>query len=207
MEWPSKIMVRRKLGHPVREPREEARNDGASSDPQPSQPPRRPGCGNRLARTVWRRPDRGHRLGSAASAPLRDRLIRQVNRAAEKGTERAAPIIAEAIRTIPVNDALAIMGGGGRTATNFLRGQMGDALLTAMVPGIDEGLRLFDSEVMTTAPRLATGIDFAALRADVTRRASDAIYAQIGTEEAAIRADPRSTSDPLLLAALALARQ
>lgn len=143
-------------------------------------------------------------LGSAA---VRDRLTRQVNRAAEKGAERAAPIVAEAIRTMPVADALAILRGGGSSATALLRGQMGDALLGAMLPGVDEGLRLVDSEIVTMALRAATGIDFSGLRDDVTRKASNAIYAAIGAEEMAIRANPSATNDPLLIAALTLARR
>lgn len=137
---------------------------------------------------------------------VRERLTRQVNRAAEKGAERAAPLVVEAIRTMPVADALAIVRGGGAGATDLLRGQMGNALVGAMLPGIDEGLRLFDSEIVTQVLRTTTGIDFAGLRDDVTRKAADAIYAAIGQEERAIRADPRSTNDSLLIAALTLAR-
>lgn len=139
------------------------------------------------------------------SAIVRDRLTRQVNRAAERGAERAAPIVAETIRTMAVADALGILRGGGSAATDLLHRQMGTALISAMLPGIDEGLRLFDSEIVTTTLRAATGIDFAGLRDDVTRKASNAIYAQIGEEEAAIRANPRATNDPVLIAALTLA--
>lgn len=139
------------------------------------------------------------------SAAVRDRLTRQVNRAAERGAERAAPLVAEAIRTMPVGDALAILRGGGSAATDLLRAQMGTALIAAMAPGIDEGLRLLDSEIVTIALRAATGIDFAGLRYDVTRKASNAVYAAIAAEERAIRADARATNDPLLIAALALA--
>jgi hypothetical protein len=164
---------------------------------------------NQVARLTL--PDQlGGRSGNILTAILtsgavRDRLLRQINRAAEKGAERAAPIVAETIRTMPVVDALAILHGGGSAATDLLRGQMGNALVSAMVPGIDEGLRLFDSEIVTQALRAATGIDFTGLRDDVTRKAADAIYAQIGREEAAIRANPQSTNDALLIAALTLA--
>lgn len=140
-----------------------------------------------------------------SSAAVRDRLTRQVNRAAEKGAERAAPIVAEAIRNMPVADALTILRAGGASATSLLRSQMGNTLPGVMLPGIDEGLRLFDSEIVTQALRAATGVDFASLRDDVTRSASDAIYAAIGQEERAIRANPASTNDALLIAALTLA--
>tara|TARA_R110000782_G_scaffold78276_6_gene155323 strand:- start:81230 stop:81898 length:669 start_codon:yes stop_codon:yes gene_type:complete len=140
------------------------------------------------------------------STLLRDRLQKQVNRAAEKGAERAAPVIADAILAVSPEDAAAILKGGGATATALLQRNMGDALIGQMLPGVDEGLKLFDSSVVTEALRLATGIDFAGLRADVTRKASDAIFAEMGKEEMAIRADPQSTRDPVLIAALTAAR-
>lgn len=147
----------------------------------------------------------GGRGGVIAQALLstlvRDRLERQVNRAAERGAERAAPVIAQAIMAVAPDDAAAIIAAGGPAATGLLRTAMGDALIGAMLPGVDEGLRLFDSGAVTDALRLATGIDFGGLRDDVTRKASDAIYGAMAREEMAIRADPRATGDPLLVAA------
>jgi len=136
------------------------------------------------------------------STVLRDRLTKQVNRAAEKGAERAAPIIADAILSVSPEDAAALLKGGGPLATALLQKQMGSSLLQYMLPGVDEGLKLFDNEVVTMALNKATGIDFAGLRDDVTRKASDAIFAEMGREEVAIRADPQSTGDPILIAAL-----
>ncbi|MEO8723171.1 MAG: DUF4197 domain-containing protein [Sphingobium sp.] len=137
---------------------------------------------------------------------VRDRLYRQINRAAERGAERAAPVIAQAITSVSPQDALAIVRAGGSAATGLLQQQMGSALITAMVPGIDEGLHLFDSAAVTDALKLATGIDFAGLRDDVTRKASDAIFAEMGQEEIAIRADPAATHDPVLMAVFGLAK-
>jgi Protein of unknown function (DUF4197) len=140
------------------------------------------------------------------SGPVRERMLRQVNRAAEKGAEIAAPMVADAIRSINVGDALAIVRGGGHAATDLLKGQMGSALLTSMVPGIDTGLKLFDSQVVTEALKMATGINFAGLRDDVTGKASDAIYRAIGREEEAIRANPASTNDAVLASVFALGK-
>lgn len=136
------------------------------------------------------------------SGVVRDRLLKQVNRAAEKGAERAAPVIADAIMSTSPQDAAAIIKAiGTPAATNLLQQHMGDALISAMLPGVDDGLKLFDNQAVTEALRLATGIDFAGLRDDVTRKASNAIFAEMGKEEMAIRADPRSTDDPVLIAA------
>lgn len=137
------------------------------------------------------------------SQVLRDRMLRQVNRAAEKGAERAAPVIAQAILAVAPEDAARIVKSGGAAATGLLRESMGNALVTAMMPGVDEGLRLFDDEVVNLVLKQATNIDFAALRDDVTAKAANALYDAIGQEEIAIRADPAATRDPVLIAALA----
>lgn len=139
------------------------------------------------------------------SGPVKDRMLRQVNRAAEKGAEIAAPMVADAIRTISIADAAGIIRGGPTAATALLEGAMGEALFSAMVPGIDNGLRLFDNAIVTEALRFATGIDFAGLTRDVSRRAARAIYDAIGAEERAIRADPRATNDALLIGVFGVA--
>ncbi len=137
---------------------------------------------------------------------FRSRLTRQVNRAAEKGAELAAPIVADAITNLGVEDAAAIVSGGGSAATALLQRAMGDALIGRMLPGIDAGLKLFDSDVVNQALKQVTGINFAGLRDDVTRKATDGIYRAIGREEAAIRADPASTNDALLIGVFGLSK-
>ncbi len=151
----------------------------------------------------------GIRATSIVSAILRsdafrNRLTRQVNRAAEKGAEIAAPIVTDAVQSVGIDDALGLVRGGPSAATDFLKDRMGTALVTAMVPGIDNGLRLFDSAIVNEALKYATGIDFASLRDDVSTKASDAIYRAIAREESAIRANPQATNDPLLIGVFGL---
>jgi hypothetical protein len=154
----------------------------------------------------------GTRAGLVVSAILRSdafrsRLTRQVNRAAEKGAELAAPVVAEAVRSVSIEDAVGLVRGSSTAATDFLKGRMGNALVAAMPPGIASGLKLFDSAIVTDALKLATGIDFAGLRDDVTNKASDSIFRAIGREEAAIRANPKETNDPLLIGVFGLAKR
>jgi hypothetical protein len=153
----------------------------------------------------------GERATSILSAVLRsqafrERLTRTVNRAAERGAALAAPVVTDVIRTMTVGDVVAVVRGGPSAATGLLQGALGDRLIETMMPGIGDGLKLFDSGAVTEALRLATGIDFAGLRADVSRKASDAIYRAIGREEAAIRANSAATGDPLITAVFGLAR-
>jgi hypothetical protein len=138
------------------------------------------------------------------SKSFRDRLQRQLNRAAEKGAERAAPIVADAVRNVSIEAANEIVRGGPQAATQFLRGKMGVALLDAMLPGITEGLRVFDDQVINKAVQSVTGFDMAALGSDITRKADDAIWAAIGLEEGNIRANPQATNDPLLIGVFGL---
>lgn len=138
------------------------------------------------------------------SRQFRDRLQRQLNRAAEKGAERAAPLVAEAVRNVSIEDAAALVRGGPQAATAFLRGKMGPALLDSMLPGISDGLRVFDDQVISQAVRSVTGFDIAALASDLTRKADDSIWAAIGLEEAGIRADPQKTNDPVLIGVFGL---
>ena len=141
------------------------------------------------------------------AGPIKDRLTRQVNRAAEKGAARAAPIVADAITTLSIADAAAIISGGSNAATALLESAMGRRLVGAMLPDIDGGLRLFDSAVVTDALRLVSGIDLPRLTRDVSDRAHDAIYRAIASEESSIRADPAATNDPLLIGVFGLARR
>ena len=156
-------------------------------------------------------PDRlgGSRVTSIATAllrskPIQDRLLRQVNRAAEKGAEIAAPLIANTIRNMSIADAAAIINGGPRAATGLLRNELGATLTNRMLPGIGNGLKLFDNEIINLVLSQVTDIDFASIRGDVTSKVSDAIYRSIGAQEEAIRANPQATNDPLLIAVFGL---
>ncbi|MBP7136849.1 MAG: DUF4197 family protein, partial [Sphingomonadaceae bacterium] len=60
------------------------------------------------------------------SALFRNRLTKQVNRAAEKGAELAAPVVADAVLNMGIPDAAAIIRGGGSSATELLRTAMGE---------------------------------------------------------------------------------
>ena len=54
------------------------------------------------------------------SSVIRTRLLRQVNRAAEQGANRAAPVIADAIIHMPVADAVGILRGGRQRSHRFV---------------------------------------------------------------------------------------
>ncbi len=147
----------------------------------------------------------GNRVSNVLEALLRTgafrgRLEKELNRVAERGADAAAPLIAEAVRNVSINDALALVRGGPQAATEFLRGAMGESLVTAMVPAIGDAIRIGSDPVVAEALRAATGIDLAGLVSDVTAKADRGIWQAIGAEEALIRANPGDTNDPLLIA-------
>ena len=143
-------------------------------------------------------------------AVLRTNAVRRqvaiaLNDAAGEAAERATPIVYDAIRGLSVADAVAVLRGGPQAATALLRGRAEDAVVDALVPGVSGALRSDLAEVAGAALGAATGIDYVELGRTVANQAADGIFAAIGREEAAIRADPRSTGDPALIALLTVA--
>ncbi len=138
------------------------------------------------------------------SGAFRQQLQRQLSIAAAQGAERAAPLVADAIRGASFTDATAILRGGPSAATDFLRGRLGTALVTAMLPEVGGALRLAQNDVVSRAIRAVSGVDVQGIATSVSRAADTVIWNAIGREEAAIRANPRATNDPLLIGALGL---
>ncbi len=152
-------------------------------------------------------PGAGNLLSAALrTGPVKDRLIWEVSKAAARGAERAAPIIADTVRTFAIDDAPAIIFGGPAAATEALQRAMGRSLVGAMFPIVADGLALAENDVIVQALKMATGIDMTGLARHVSDQAHDAIYRAIASEEQAIRRDPAATRDPVLMAVLAAAR-
>jgi hypothetical protein len=141
--------------------------------------------------------------GTIASALLRtpvvqNQLLQVMNRAAANAAEVAAPIVYDSIRIMSFADTVSLVRGGPTAATDFLERSMGNAIVDAMFPGVGNALRLFDNGVVNQLVRAATGIDFSGLQRHVADSAARGIYRAIGREEAAIRANPRGTGDPVI---------
>lgn len=150
----------------------------------------------------------GSRSGAVASiltsALFKSRLESAFADIAEKGSARAAPLVAEAVRTVGIANAVAIVRGGPTAATAFLRSEMGVSLVEAMVPEVGDALRLAQDPVIGQLLSALTGVDVSTVSRDFSQRVNDAIWNEIGVEEAAIRANPRATNDPLLMGVFGL---
>jgi hypothetical protein len=134
---------------------------------------------------------------------FRDRLQRTLNRFAEDGARRAAPVVADTIRVVGIANAVALIRGGPTAATAFLRQEMAGRLVDVMFPAIGDAMRVANDPVLGQALAAISGVDIPAVARDLAIQADNAIWGEIGREEAAIRADPRRTNDPVLIAALA----
>lgn len=133
------------------------------------------------------------------SVMFKDRLQRELNYVAERGARRAAPMVADAVRVIGIQNAVDLVRGGPTAATGFLRQAMAGRLIDAMVPELGEGLRLASDPLVGQAISALVGIDVTGVARSLAVEAEDAIWGEIGREEEFIRRDPRATNDPLLI--------
>lgn len=133
---------------------------------------------------------------------VRSRVAIALNDVATDAADRATPVVIDAISRMSVADALALIRGGPTAATDLLRREAGGAVVDALLPGISRGLTSDVAEILAAVAAAQTGVDYVAIARLVADQAGAAIFRAIGREEAAIRVDPRSTRDPVLIALL-----
>jgi len=140
--------------------------------------------------------------GILRSPDFREKLQHRLNIIAEDGARAAAPLVADTVRTIGVDNAAALIQGEPTAATTFLRQAMGPAVVNAMIPELDRLLRVVDDPLVGKALSVLAGVDIADAAHALALEADNAIWYAIGAEEAAIRHDPAATNDPVLMRAL-----
>ncbi len=151
---------------------------------------------------------RGDVLSRILTSPLfKDRLEERFATFAIDASFRAAPVVTDAIRVIGFDNAIALVRGQPDAASLYLRQEVGTALLDAVVPELGEAIRLSRDPLVGQALGALTGVDVAGVADRFGRQIDDAIWGEIGREEAAIRADPESTRDPVLIGVFGLGRR
>lgn len=133
------------------------------------------------------------------STLFKDRLEDAFADIAVEGAVRAAPIVTDAVRVIGVANALELVRGGPKAATTALRGELGGRLINAMVPELGDAIRIASDPLVAELINAATGTNVGGIAQRLAGNIDDAIWREIGTEEAAIRANPRSTNDAVLI--------
>lgn len=112
---------------------------------------------------------------------------------------RAAPVVTDAIQTIGFENAVDLVRGGPTAASTFLRQEVGTALLDAMVPELGQAIRLSRDGLIVQVIDVIAGTEVAGIAQRFGRGIDDAIWGEIAREEAAIRANPEGTRDPVLI--------
>ena len=133
------------------------------------------------------------------SSLFKDRLAHALAPVAFEAAERAAPIVADTVRTIGFANAVDLIRGGPTAATSFLRDEMGTRLIDAMLPEVGTGLRLASDPIVGQALAALTGVDVSQVARSFAGQVDDVIWNEIGREEADIRANPQATRDPLII--------
>jgi hypothetical protein len=151
---------------------------------------------------------RGDSLSRILTSQLfKDRLEERFASFAIDASFRAAPIVTDAVQVIGFANALELVRGGPSAASDFLRLELGSALIDAMVPELGEAIRLAEDPLVAQALNTLTGVDVTNVAGRIGREVDDAIWGEIAREEAAIRADPEATRDPLLIGVFGLGRR
>jgi hypothetical protein len=147
---------------------------------------------------------RGDVLADVLTSPLfRSRLESAFADIAFEATDRAAPVVTDAVRVIGISNALALVNGGPRAATAFLRGSMGARLIDTMLPEVRDAIHLSQDPLIASLLHALTGVDMSSLTDTFVAQVEETIWREIGNEEAAIRADPASTGDATLIGVFA----
>lgn len=141
------------------------------------------------------------------SALFRERLESAVAAIALDASWRAAPVVADAVRTVGIANAFAIVNGGPDAATAFLRREMGLRLIEVMAPAVGDALRVADDPLVGELLASLTGVDVAALSRQFAGTVEELVWQEIGREEAHLRADPAAARDPLLAGVFGAARE
>jgi len=134
-----------------------------------------------------------------------DRAILQINRAAEDAAGHARPVFEQALREMTLTDAIGIVRGNNLAATLYFREKTSAQLTAAFSPIVRATLdqlnatRYFEeiAGVYNNFPTTQQKVN-ADLTAYVTARAIEALFDQIGQEEANIRNNQAARSTPLL---------
>ena len=140
--------------------------------------------------------------------PQIDAFILSLNRAAEKGATKAAPLFVEAIRETAFDTPGKILSGGDTAATDYFRGKNSEKLYNALKPAIAaemaeagvlrayrEMLAKYDEESVLVFPVDKWDFD---MEGYVTGKTLDGLFATMGGEEKRIRKEPAARTTELL---------
>jgi len=146
-----------------------------------------------------------HTLRSLGLGSVCDKVILQMNRAAEDASKKAAPIFLKALKKMSIHDAAAIVGGGSDAATNYFKSNTSSELTRSFRPVIDSSLKKLQATTLYSqavskynAFPLAGEKLNPSLSDYATSKAIDGLFTTIAGEEARLRSKSGLNSSPLV---------
>lgn len=133
-----------------------------------------------------------------------DAVVETMNRAAESAVVEAKPILVNAVKTMSIDDAKAILTGGDDAATQYFRRKTAAPIGAKFLPIVKKAtsrLQLADKYNQYAGQAAGFGlIDAQDANLDnyVTQKALDGLYLMIAEKEKQIRADPIAAGSALL---------
>ncbi len=133
-----------------------------------------------------------------------DELVTSMNRAAETAVPQARDLLVNAVKSMSVDDAKTILGGGDTSVTGFFaektRAPLGLKFLP-VVTRVTEKVGLANQYNDIAGKAAGMGLmnkDDANIQQYVTGKSLDGLYYMIGEEEKKIRQDPVGTGSAIL---------
>ena len=133
-----------------------------------------------------------------------DRLQVAMNRAAEMAVPRSRELMSQAIKSMSVDDAKKILGGGDDSVTRFFRDKTSAALHKDFLPIVGQQVKKLDLAQQYNA-LAGQGSKLGLVKGDaqtvegfVTAKALDGLYTMIAEQERALRANPMQAGSQLL---------
>jgi len=144
------------------------------------------------------------KLRAMGLGKLFDDAVLQINRGAEDAVGFAAPIFGNAIRQMTLPDALRIIQGPDNSATNYFRSKTDSSLNSAFTPVVKQSLEktgatryYFDLVQGYNKIPLVKKMN-PDLSGYVVEKTMNALFDQVGKEEAEIRRNPAKRGSDLL---------
>jgi hypothetical protein len=133
-----------------------------------------------------------------------DELVAKMNQAAEQAVPMAKPLLVNAVKSMSLQDAKAILTGGDGSVTAFFRAKTSSQLAAKFLPIVKQttdhvGLAQQYDEFAGQGAKL--GLikgDAANIEQYVTDKALDGLYLMIGEEERAIRQNPAAAGSAIV---------
>ncbi len=133
-----------------------------------------------------------------------DELVVAMNKAAEQAVPEAKELLADAVKTMSLDDAKRILTGGDNSVTQFFRAKTETPLAVKFLPIVKQatdrvGLAKKYDEVAGQGAKIGL-IKGDAVNIDqyVTHKALDGLYLMIGEEERVIRQNPAAAGSAIV---------